>query len=324
MIKQIRLQGLSFRGELDGQRIDFGGRITYLALVPWEFCNWTCRYCHEQQRIKEAGELSTAEMRVIVREAGSLGIRAVLLLGGEVLLRATWPTVQEIVDEAHGQKLITLIYTNGSQLTESMVQWLADRDVSLAFKVDSLDQELCDRLTGQLGALASIMRAIELARKTSIGSVVHETSREKLVRLLFTTVGNALNAQEYVALARFATNKGARWMMEALNHRGDAVSHRELALDAKTHSEAMRIAMALNPEQYHAFDQPCRLFSCVTVRKKGQIAICPQDYSFLGNICELGSLKAACDLVKTEIERRDWRKAWTGVCPIKVGHFVNV
>ncbi len=323
MIKQIRLQGLSFKEELQGHKIEFDQSIKFLSLVPWEFCNWSCRYCHEDRRIQEQDELTLEEMKRIIQEAGELGIRSLLLLGGEVLLQATWPTVQAVVDEAFRQRLITLIYTNGSQLTEEMVDWLAIRDVSLAFKVDTLDPQFYDELTRHPGSYAATLRAIEMARRSPIGSVVCENNRERLVRLLFTTVGNARNVEEYVALARFATNRGARWMMESLNHRGDALFNPGLAIDSRVHSNAMRIAMALNPEQQHRFDEPCRLFSCVTVRKKGEIGNCPQDYGFMGNIRSLGSLKAACDLVAKRVAERSYRSSWTGACPIKEGHSVT-
>jgi len=321
--KVLRLQGLSFREELDGKAIRFQDSIVYLALIPWEFCNWECQYCHEEQRRKEPGELTLQEMVGIVREGGALGIRTLLLLGGEILLRNTWEITQQVVKEAFDQGLITLIYTNGSQMTEEMAEWLASHNVSLAFKVDSLQPDVYDRLSQRQGSFESTMRAVQIARKTSIGQVVYENGREKLVRLLFTTVGNALNVEEYVSLARFATNHGARWMMEALNHRGDAATHPGLALSLKDHSEAMRLAMLLNPEQQHTFQLPCRLFSCVTIRKKGAVGVCPQDYAFVGNIRELGSLKAACDVIKARVMHDQWRASWNGVCPIKANHFVT-
>lgn len=323
MKKQIRLQGLSFKSELMGEKIDYARDMVYLSLVPWEFCNWACLYCHEGWRRKEEGELSVQEMRVIIHEAGELGIKSLLLLGGEVLLKNTWAVTKEVIQEAYDAGLITLIYTNGSQLTEEMAEYMAERAVSLAFKLDSLDEQKYDYLAGAPGSFRSTMRAIEIARATSIGKVVYENESERLVRLLFTTVGNSMNIDEYVSLARFATNNGARWMMESLNHRGDAGQHPELALDVREHSEAMQLAMLLNPEQQHEFHLPCRLFSCITIRKKGEIGVCPQDYQFLGNIRQLGNLKAACALIQNRVNAAQWRPGWTGQCPVKASHFYS-
>ncbi len=89
-----RLQGLSFLDELQGEQINFRDSILYLGLIPWESCNWKCRVCHEVRRWKEDDELSVQEMTRIVSEAADLGIRSLLLLGGEVLLRSTWATTR--------------------------------------------------------------------------------------------------------------------------------------------------------------------------------------------------------------------------------------
>lgn len=318
MRKRIRFQGLSFREELEGHRIDFENRIVYLSLVPWEFCNWSCQYCHEDQRIKEEGELILQEMINLIEEASDLGIKSLLLLGGEVLLENTWEITREIVQRAYDNKLITVIYTNGSQISEEMANYLADHNVSIALKVDSLNEGKYDTITQRRGSFSATMRAIQMLKKTSIGDIVFENDQEKLVRLLFSTVGNALNIEEYVSLARFATNNNARWMMETLNHRGDALYHHYLSLDSKQHSEAMQLAIALNPEQHYNFHLPCRLFSCITIRKKGDIGICPQDYSYLGNIREISDLKTACDLVIEKVKNARWKEEWTGECPVKI------
>ena len=105
--------------------------------------------------------------------------------------------------------------------------------------------------------------------------------------------------------------------MESLNHRGDVYQNPELAIDERIHSEAMRVAIALNPEQAHTFQIPCRLLSCVTIRKTGEIGICPQDYKFLGNIRTCGNLAAAVQLVRQRVNQEKFYQSWNGKCPIK-------
>jgi len=222
-----------------------------------------------------------------------------------------------IVSNAHANGLITVIYTNGSELTQDRAKWLADKEVSLAFKLDSLREEKYDQLTGRTGSYRKTMQSIEYAMHTSMADTVLETDSQILVRLLFTTVGCILNLDEYVSLARFATNHKARWMMESLNHRGDAVKNKHLAIDLDAHANAMKLAIMLNPQQDHNFAEPCRLFSCITIRKRGEIAICPQDYDFIGNIRNLGTLEEAIDLAKRQVLGSRWRENWTGVCPVK-------
>jgi MoaA/NifB/PqqE/SkfB family radical SAM enzyme len=320
MVKKIRLQGLSFKEELEGEKIDYENKIVYLSLVPWEFCNWNCKYCHQTDKEREEGELKLYEIKDILKQAkelndnGSEQIKSLLLLGGEVIIPAMWSFTKAIIEEAHKSGLVTLIYTNGSNINEENAKWMADHNVSIALKLDTLDEKKYERLTGKKGSFKSTMNALKILKNTPIGEVVYENDKEKLVRLLFSTVGCSTNIDEYVSLARFATNYNARWMMESLNERGSFLDNPDLAIDPKNHSKAMKLAMMLNPEQHHNFSIPCRLFSCVTIRKKGQIGVCPQDYDYFGNIREI-SLKEACQKVK--LRTKDFRDNWTGRCPVK-------
>jgi len=321
--KRMRLQGLSFKEELLGQVIDFQNKFIYLSLVPWEICNWSCSYCHQGEGHKDSTELSLSEMKGFIREAAKLGFKAILLLGGEVLLKNRWAITQAIVQTAFDENLITLIYTNGSQISEEMIEYLAQHNVSMAFKVDSLNEERYDLLTGRPGSFESTMNAISMAKGTSLSEIVMENDRERLVRLLFTTVGCKLNYDEYISLARFATNNGARWMMESLNYRGNALQNQSLALSPEQHADAMKTAMLLNSEQRHEFQTPCRLLSCITIRKGGEIGICPQDYHFSGNIHQLGSLSATIDYIRNQTDRDLFFREWNGRCPIKKNSFTS-
>ena len=315
--KVFRFQGLSFKDELEGHKIDFKDNPIYLSLIPWEYCQYDCIYCHEGTRRKDRDELDLDLMLQLISEASSIGIRSLLLLGGEVLLRVKWDVVQQIVQAAFDHGLITVIYTNGGELDSEMANWLADRDVSLAFKVDSLDPQKYDSMTRRKGSFARTMQAIKIAKGTSIGSVVSENNTDRLVRLLFTTVGCSWNVEEYISLARFSTNNGARWMMESLNHRGSACSISDITIEDKEHSEAMRLAIALNPQQQHTFHVPCRLLSCITVRRGGEIATCPQDYCTMTDLSRCGTLKQAAKTIKLQIQKENWHESWTGICPIK-------
>jgi len=316
MVKKIRLQGLSFKEELMGQKIDFDKSIIYLSLIPFETCNYKCIYCHQGGDNRNA-ELIIKEMSCLIREAPQLGIRSLILLGGEVLLPSVWNTTRTIVQEAYDNGLITLIFTNGSELNYEKAQFLAERNVSVALKIDSLVERKYDEITRQPGSFKKSIKSIEILKNTSIGEVVYENEKEKLVRLLFSTVGCELNYNEYISLARFATNHQARWMMELLNYRGNAIGHSELIIPLEEHSDALRLAIYLNPEQAHDFHLPCRMLSCISIHKNGEIGICPQDYDFLGNIRNVGSLSEAYKIVESKVQSNKWRNTWTGKCPIK-------
>lgn len=332
-MKRFRVNGLSFEEELKGEMLPFGERIIYLGLNGvLKPCNWGCNYCLEgspgERTEKSENPLNLEEQEELIGQASELGIRGLLITGGEPLATYRFEETLRLAGKAHEKGIVPLIYTNGSYVNfhPEIADSLSDVGASVALKIDSLIPEKYDKIAGKKGAFYSTRKAIERIKATSIGEPVAENEEELLVRLLFTTVGTASNVDEYSGIARFATINGARWMMEALNLRGDALNHRELELDLEKHGESMKYALMLNPEQNHGIDAQgyCRLFYMVTVNTStGAIGVCPQDYNYLGNIRDL-SLKEAADRILYRVNDRGFRVTWnTGKCPIKAGHYTG-
>ncbi len=330
-MKQYRINGLSFEEELRGETLSFGKRITYLGLNGvLQRCNWLCKYCLEgspkDRGLNTKESLSLEEQIRLIDEASDLGVRGLLITGGEPFTPKRKDETVALVKRAYEKDLVPLVYTNGSFICDDLVKALADYGASISLKIDSLVSEKYDIIAQKIGAYNSTMRAIDMVRKTSIGKPLFENGSGILVRLLFATVGNALNVDEYASIARFATNHSARWMMEYLNLRGDATNFSELAINWEKHSESMKYALMLNPEQGHDIDKQgyCRLFYMVTVNTStGDYGVCPQDYAYLGNIRET-SLKEASKKVLRRDYNPDLLKVWNGgKCPIKENHFTK-
>lgn len=324
-MKQYRVNGLSFEEEIRGETLPFGKKIIYLGLNGvLQHCNWACRYClegsPEERIIISKKKLWPDEELTLVDKAADLGIRGLLITGGEPLAPIRKESTFALACRAHEKGLVPLIYTNGSYIDQDLADTLADNGASIALKVDSLVPKKYDRIAQKKGAYDTTMKAIEIIKKTSISKPIAENDAEILVRLLFTTVGNALNVDEYISIARFATNHDARWMMESLNIRGDASNNTELTLDKEKHNESMRYALMLNPEQRHNIDKQgyCRLFYMITVNTStGDFGICPQDYNYIGNIKKI-PLKEASKGILRRVNNPDFLKFWNnGTCPIK-------
>src|SRR3989338_8576691 len=87
-VKQYRVNGLSFAEELRGESLPFGKQILYLGLNGvLRSCNWACTYCLEgsPQDRKEHGKepVSLDRQLALIDEAQSLGMKSVLITGGE-------------------------------------------------------------------------------------------------------------------------------------------------------------------------------------------------------------------------------------------------
>jgi len=92
---------------------------TILAISPTMRCNLDCAGCYSRSR-SEDEELSTEEFRSLLDDAERLGVSAVVLTGGEPLLRSD--AVSMI--EEHGRLFFVLI-SNGGPLTGETARRLA-------------------------------------------------------------------------------------------------------------------------------------------------------------------------------------------------------
>lgn len=324
MTKQYRLNGLSFKEELKGEYIPFNEKIVYLGLNGvLQPCNWECRYCLEGAKSKRIfnpkNQLSLDVQNNLIKQASEHGLKTLMITGGEPFHPQRIDATLNLIEAAEDYGLIPLIYTNGSFIDKKLGERLTASQVSLALKVESLNEETYDKITETKGSYRQTMELIDTLKKAGFNEPLFETDSKILTRLLFTTVGTRLNVDEYVGIARFSTNNGARWMMELLNFRGNAENDSELSLSKEEHSEAMDFALRLNPEQRHNIDQLgfCRLFSMITVNTStGNFGICPQDYDYLGNIKDT-TLKEAMETVLKKIQKDSFlTKAGFG-CPIK-------
>jgi radical SAM protein with 4Fe4S-binding SPASM domain len=124
-------------------------------------CNNHCGYCYNAWRAPELqyakderGEMTTAEIKwTVLKLMEEVPVTTVALSGGEPTLRADLP---EIVQFLRSQGLVAQIITNGTNLTESLV----DATVSgSTYQVSLLSwrREVHDRLTGHPGAWDAVV-----------------------------------------------------------------------------------------------------------------------------------------------------------------------
>jgi MoaA/NifB/PqqE/SkfB family radical SAM enzyme len=146
-----------------GDRLCGGTIAPILALSPTMRCNYRCRGCFTEGRREPASsecqenELSTAELDALFAEAESLGVMAVVLIGGEPLIRG------DLVDLIERRRrLVFALITNGSLLTaEAARRIAASGNVVTLVSLDSSRCETDERRGAgaherALGALAHL------------------------------------------------------------------------------------------------------------------------------------------------------------------------
>lgn len=139
------------------------------VLVSWEVtqrCNLRCAYCDAGRGAAE--ELETACALNIVEELRRAGTRAIRFTGGEPLLRADLPLIN---DHAKRLGILTALSTNGSLFCERIKE--IRRLNSVSFSLDG-PEEIHDALRGP-GSHKKVLEAIEEAKRRGIPVSVSAT-----------------------------------------------------------------------------------------------------------------------------------------------------
>lgn len=162
-----------FLRELDaptppGPRRDPKGPVVIWNLV--RRCNLLCRHCYSGSTDKDfSGELSTAEVATVMADLRAFGVPALILSGGEPLLR---PDIFELAAEAKRLAFPSVaLSTNGTLIDEAMADRIADAGFDyVGISVDGIG-EVHDTFRGRAGAFAEAMTGIRLcaARGIKVG-----------------------------------------------------------------------------------------------------------------------------------------------------------
>ncbi|MGI9302727.1 MAG: heme d1 biosynthesis radical SAM protein NirJ [Gammaproteobacteria bacterium] len=138
-------------------------------VVIWNLirrCNLTCKHCYSISADRDfPGELSTAEVFVVMDDLKSFGVPVVILSGGEPLLR---PDIFEISNRAKAQGFYVGLSTNGTLVTGSNID--AIREVGYDYIGISIDglRDTHDRFRRKEGAFDASIAGVRLCRDHGI------------------------------------------------------------------------------------------------------------------------------------------------------------
>ena len=201
-------------------------------------CNFKCPYCYVPRQLELADELRPAEIRDVILQARDLGARKLIVLGGEPSI---YPRLPEMLAFSANLGLEIEMFTNGSGLTDELVDMLAARRVRVVLKMNSFKPEVQDRLTGIAGSHRIIQEA--LGRLRSAGY----PSADRF--LAISTVICQDNLAEIPDLWRWLRDEGIAPYFEMITPQANALKHPELFVA----SEAQRALF----EAIAAIDRTC-------------------------------------------------------------------
>ena len=130
-------------------------------------CNERCIHCyHPFDSYNFAKEMSLEDIQSLIDIIYDLGVFSVTLSGGEALLR---PDFFDILSYISGKGMLTTLFTNGTTLTENVVQRLFQyrlNKVSISLYSDIT--EMHDNITQNAESFSKTMRGIELLKQYDI------------------------------------------------------------------------------------------------------------------------------------------------------------
>lgn len=178
-------------------------------VVIWNLarrCNLRCLHCYSASADHEfPGELSTAEVLEVMEDLYAFGVRALILSGGEPLLREG---IFDISRRARARGFFVALSTNGTLIDEPAAD--AIRDVGYGYVGISIDgmRDAHDRFRSGAGCFDRALAGVRRCR-----------AREVEVGLRFTLTAD--NAADLPALLRLADDEGAQKLyVSHLNYAG--------------------------------------------------------------------------------------------------------
>jgi radical SAM protein with 4Fe4S-binding SPASM domain len=163
--------------------------------------------------------MSLDTMKRVIVEAQSLGAESIVVIGGGE--PTMYPKFTKLVEFIARQELIPVIITNGLKCSREMTQFLYDHNASVLCKLDSLDENIQDVLSGKPETFKRIRQGIDNLSDTGFACC-----KDNEMRCGLSFVVTRLNYTGIPQLWRFCRDMNLYPNLEALVPRGRA--HEEI------------------------------------------------------------------------------------------------
>ena len=149
-------------------------------VVIWNLirrCNLTCRHCYSTSADRDfAGELDTAEAEAVMDDLHAYGVRALILSGGEPLMRAD---ILALSRRAKEMGFMTALSTNGTLIDAPLAERLAAVGYDyVGISLDGLGATH-DAFRRRAGAFEAALRGIRLCRDAGLKVGIRFTLTEE-------------------------------------------------------------------------------------------------------------------------------------------------
>ena len=143
------------------------GRLLSMEIEFSQICNFRCPYCYVPRGAHLEDEVSPEVFRDAILQAKDLGAKKIVILGGEPTI---YPHILDMILFIRSEGLEVEMFTNGSGITSDFATKLIDENVRVVLKLNTLDEELQDKLAGTRGASTIIKTALANLRQAGYPS----------------------------------------------------------------------------------------------------------------------------------------------------------
>ena len=151
----------------------YGKNIDFAWIEITQRCNLYCRHCYEDSfKNVEISDMTMQDFETAVNALHSINIKRIQLVGGEPLIHSQ---IAEMIKIAKDTFEFVEVYTNGTLLTDELLELITDRKVALAFSLYAADSAVHDYVTCTKGSYNltkdRICRALDLGNTVRVASV---------------------------------------------------------------------------------------------------------------------------------------------------------
>ena len=130
-------------------------------------CNLKCIMCDRWKWVKEEksliGNFTTGRLFALFEELSALGVKDILLSGGEPMLRKDFASLLKKISSL---KMSVNLFTNGTLMNREKAEALASSGSTVFFSIDGL-KEIHDKIRGVKNTFDKAVRGIEECAKTA-------------------------------------------------------------------------------------------------------------------------------------------------------------
>ncbi|MEW5803323.1 MAG: radical SAM protein [bacterium] len=228
--------------EFSREEIEEAMRTNRLLSMEIEFslqCNFRCSYCYLPPESFLKDELTKEEIRDVILQARDLGVKKIVILGGEPM---AYQHILDMIAFIRQQDVAIELFTNGFQITADVARFLFDHQVMVVLKMNTHDEKIQDKLAGKNGAYKVIQAAFHHLKQAGYPS--------GNVHLGVSTIICRQNIDELAGMWQWLRDQNIAPYFEMITPQGRAKKNDWLAVDTKEVYDVFQRIAALDRERY--------------------------------------------------------------------------